>query len=119
MNKMVPIVEQKLAFYQNITTGADKWLSDYLKANNLHILTRFLKNKELVTNFFKQVYSELQPRIVLCGINPGRYGAGKTGVPFLDYLSLSEFFQNIKSTDHERSAQFVYKVIQTYGKRVE
>jgi hypothetical protein len=116
VNKMVKIVEQKLAFYQSITIGDNKWVNDHLKKENKHILTGFIENKELVINFYKQVYSELQPRIVLCGINPGRLGAGKTGVPFLDYLSLSKFFPDIKSTDHEQSSQFVYKVIKTFGK---
>lgn len=116
MNKMVKIIEQKLDFYQSITTGENKWMSDYLKKENIHILTGFIENKDLVINFYKQVYSNIHPRIVLCGINPGRFGAGKTGVPFLDYLSLSEFFPDIKSTNRENSAQFVYKVIESYGK---
>lgn len=116
MNKMVEIVEQKLGFYESITIGDNKWVSDDLKKENIHILTGFIENKDLVNNFYKQVYSEIQPRIVLCGINPGRLGAGKTGVPFLDYLSLSKFFPDIKSTDREHSAQFVYKVIESYGK---
>ena len=116
MNKMVKIVEQKLDFYQSINIGDNKWVSDDLKKENIHILTGFIENKDLVNNFYKQVYSEIQPRIVLCGINPGRHGAGKTGVPFLDYLSLSKFFPDIKNTDREHSAQFVYKVIESYGK---
>ena len=52
---------------------------------------------------------------VICGINPGRNGAGKTGVPFLDFNSLSQLLPNLKKEDSERSSQFFFEIVEHFG----
>jgi hypothetical protein len=52
---------------------------------------------------------------VLCGINPGRKGAGKTGVPFLDNNSLKTLIPSVAGEDREISASFIYSIIQEIG----
>lgn len=54
-------------------------------------------------------------RIVLCGINPGKNGAGKTGIPFIDFRSLSHLLPDTKQDDCESSAEFIYSIISEIG----
>jgi len=52
----------------------------------------------------------------LCGINPGRFGAGLTGVPFIDFKSLSILLQNNSLPQNkENSSQFIFSVIEEIG----
>lgn len=113
---MQRILEQKLDFYKQITTGEKKWIHEELHHQQIEILTGFIKNIEMVRAFYRTYYKNSNTnRIVLCGINPGRFGAGKTGVPFLDFKSLSNLIPNVKKDDSEGSAQFVFKVISNIG----
>jgi len=32
--------------------------------------------------FYKKYYNDNNPRFLILGINPGRFGAGVTGIPF-------------------------------------
>lgn len=52
---------------------------------------------------------------MICGINPGRYGAGETGIPFLDSKSLYDMGFDVKSNGSERSAEFFYEVVKEFG----
>ena len=38
--------------------------------------------------FYHRYYADEKPRIAILGINPGRFGAGVTGVPFTDPVTL-------------------------------
>jgi hypothetical protein len=51
------------------------------------------------------------------GINPGRFGAGVTGIPFTDTKRLEEkCWLTIEGlTTYEPSSVFVYDVIEAYG----
>lgn len=76
----------------------------------------FVSGYELVKEFYQSVYTKSSARLVLCGMNPGRFGAGKTGIPFLDFRSLSKIMPTVNKQDSERSAGFVFDVIERYGK---
>ena len=59
----------------------------------------------------------LSIRISIFGINPGRFGAGLTGISFTDPIRL-ELVCGIKNDlkkKPEPSSRFVYKVIEAYG----
>jgi len=43
----------------------------------IEMLDEFLDNWPTVERFYSEYYSKGLPKIVLCGINPGRRGAGK------------------------------------------
>ena len=70
-----------------------------------------------VTAFLNKYYSDQHPRQMLFGINPGRYGAGTTGINFTAPKQLTEVLR----IDHtfrnqtELSAEFIYEVIAVYG----
>lgn len=67
--------------------------------------------------FYKKYYSDQKSRRMIFGINPGRLGAGVTGVPFTDTHRLEEkcgiVIEGLVS--HEPSSVFVYDVIEAYG----
>lgn len=67
--------------------------------------------------FYRKFYHDERPRRLILGINPGRFGAGLTGVPFTDPKRLEEKcgipFPGEKA--HEPSSVFVYAVIEAYG----
>jgi len=67
--------------------------------------------------FYKKYFADNKPRRFVLGINPGRHGAGITGVPFTDPKILSEVcnIANDFPQKHELSAIFVYEVIEAYG----
>lgn len=67
--------------------------------------------------FYKRYYSDDRRRFLILGINPGRFGAGYTGVPFTDTKRLVadcgiEFPGPVT---HEPSSVFVYEVIKAMG----
>ena len=72
---------------------------------------------ELVKKFFEKYFNDTKPRHLMLGINPGRYGAGITGVNFTAPRQLKE---NCKIDHHlgltsELSAEFIYDMIGEYG----
>ena len=67
--------------------------------------------------FYKKYYNDHQQRHLILGINPGRFGAGVTGIPFTDTKRLkNECGLNYSGKEtHEPSSVFVYEVIEAYG----
>jgi hypothetical protein len=67
--------------------------------------------------FYRKFYNDPGPRHLILGINPGRFGAGVTGIPFTDSKRLRNAceleYSGIET--HETSAVFVYDVIEAYG----
>lgn len=73
--------------------------------------------REAMTLFYQKFYADHQPRIFLFGINPGRFGAGVTGVPFTDPIRLWEKcgIPNDFARRQELSSVFVYEFIDAFG----
>lgn len=71
----------------------------------------------VMTAFYEKFYSDSNPRIFIFGINPGRFGAGVTGVPFTDPIRLKEAckIDNEFAKKPELSSVYVYQFIQAYG----
>lgn len=110
-----------------MTTFADRVISFN---NNLHFGGRLPKGIKVmnpfkdcpeilpvVKEFYKTFYDDNNKRHLILGINPGRFGAGATGIPFSDTKRLSEFcgikVDGLKT--HELSSVFVYDLIKAYG----
>lgn len=83
------------------------WLFPYKQAETIQALTAF----------YQKYYSNDQQRVFLFGINPGRFGAGITGVPFTDPIRLKTEcgIENDFPKKPELSAQFVWQFINAYG----
>lgn len=90
-------------------------INQLLKSGNISILDDFLNNWKNIETFYKEYYSDGIPKIVLCGINPGKNGAGKTGIPFSDFESISKLIQGIDRRDNERSATFFNEIVEHFG----
>lgn len=71
----------------------------------------------LITKFYKKFYDDNRKRCMIMGINPGRFGAGITGIPFTDTRRLKEKcgipFPDFDS--YETSSVFIYDMIDKYG----
>jgi len=72
---------------------------------------------QTVTGFFNKYYADQHPRQLLFGINPGRFGAGTTGINFTAPKQLTEIIgiEHGFKYQTELSAEFIYEVITLYG----
>jgi Domain of unknown function (DUF4918) len=72
---------------------------------------------KLASRFYEKFYADKKPRSFLFGINPGRHGAGVTGVPFTDPIRLAGEcgIANDWKKKGELSSEFIYTVIGAYG----
>ena len=111
---MQDIIELHLNFYNRIFSDLE--VREKLKREKISILNGFIENSELVRRYNREFYISKTPRIVFCGINPGRNGAGKTGIPFIDYNGASQLLSDNDQNDKEASAQFILSVITEIGK---
>ena len=63
----------------------------------------------VISQFYHKFYDDTCPRYLILGINPGRFGAGVTGIPFTDTKRLSEKCDlSIPGVDHLRHLQRLY-----------
>lgn len=71
----------------------------------------------LTRKFLDQYYSDVQPRHLILGINPGRFGAGLTNIAFTDPLHLKQECGIYSSFPEkaELSAVFIYEVVRQMG----
>ena len=88
--------------------------------DGISIMNPFRDNSQIIpisSGFYRKYYNDNYPRHLILGINPGRFGAGVTGIPFTDPKRLIEicaleFHGELK---HEPSSVFVYEVIDAFG----
>lgn len=73
--------------------------------------------RELVTLFHRKYFSDRTPRMLMLGINPGRLGAGSTGICFTDTkrceADLGLSVNGMRT--HEPSSDFFYRAIRAAG----
>jgi hypothetical protein len=105
--------DRVLAFYRLLQPpdlplpAGFSWLFPYEQA----------ETRRVMTLFYQKYYADDQPRFFLFGINPGRFGAGITGIPFTDPVRLEQDcdIPNAFPKKQELSAQFIWQVIQAFG----
>lgn len=70
-----------------------------------------------VREFLDRYFGDNKKRVLVFGINPGRFGAGITGVTFTDPVALAEHCDIGKGLPRRReiSSVFIYKVIERCG----
>lgn len=86
----------------------------------IRIMNPFKESKEAMKisqAFYRKYYSDDKQRHIILGINPGRFGAGLTGIPFTDPKRLvSECGISYNGpVTHEPSSVFIYDMIKAYG----
>ena len=86
---------------------------------NIRVMNPFKENPEVLeisSAFYRKYYVMSNPRTLILGINPGRLGAGATGIPFTDPKRLkSHCGMECSFSLHEPSSVFVYEVVDAYG----
>lgn len=103
-----------MAFHKKLVyTGA-------LLPPGIRIMNPFLESREamrVTKEFLGKYFDDNNPRRLILGINPGRLGAGLTGVPFTDpKRMISECGIDYKGVmAHEPSSVFVYEMISAFG----
>ncbi len=73
--------------------------------------------QRIVTRFHRKYYSDEKPRVLMLGINPGRLGAGSTGLPFTDTKRCeSDLGIPVNGLHtHEPSSDLFYRMIRAAG----
>jgi len=86
----------------------------------IRIMNPFQENVEIMNlsaKFYRKYYNDQNRRHLILGINPGRFGAGITGIPFTDPKRLVEkckiSFDGPPA--HEPSSVFIYEMIDAFG----
>ncbi len=86
----------------------------------IRIMNPFRENENILpvsSTFYRKFYNDKNPRHLILGINPGRFGAGLTGIPFTDPKRLVGECGIAYSGQitHEPSSVYVYDMIREYG----
>ena len=73
--------------------------------------------QQIVREFYGRFFSDNGPRVFVLGINPGRFGAGVTGISFTTPQNLRRYcgIDNTLSDTPELSSRFVYQVVDAFG----
>lgn len=103
---------QVLEFYRTlprprVTSAPVEWIDPY----NTPEVCRCMEA------FYGRFYGDDRPRLFVFGINPGRFGAGLTGIPFTDSHALANSCGIATSLPQwqELSATFIHWVVQEWG----
>lgn len=74
------------------------------------------ETRKCMSAFYHKFYDDHQKRTFILGINPGRFGAGLTGVPFTDPIRLNQLgIENMFPQKPELSSVFIYDMIDACG----
>ena len=106
------VAEKILTFYQSLSI--DEPLPDHVEVMNPY---QEKETFEVCSKFYRKYYNDHGNRILILGINPGRFGGGITGVPFTDPIKLETYcnIPNSLQKKPELSADFIYQMINAYG----
>ncbi len=99
---------RKLEFKGSLPDGIN--IMNPFRGGNDYIL-------QVSSAFYRKFYSDNSPRRLILGINPGRFGAGFTGVAFTDTKRLTSEcgIPYTGRQTHEPSSVFIYEMIKAYG----
>jgi len=73
--------------------------------------------QRIVAEFYTKFFSDTAPRVFVLGINPGRFGAGVTGISFTTPQNLRRYcgIENSLRDTPELSSRFIYQVVDAFG----
>ncbi|MFN2457836.1 MAG: uracil-DNA glycosylase family protein [Chitinophagaceae bacterium] len=109
---MITWAENIIHFYQNLQPPFHlpddvEWLMPQTR----------VEVQNVQKHFYSKFYNDNNQRTLILGINPGRFGAGATGINFISARQLTDHFRipHLLKLQSELSAEFIYEVIQAYG----
>lgn len=111
-------------FAENIIAFNKQLNFDGFLPDGIEVINPFRNNPEadlLSQSFYRKYYNDHTRRRIILGINPGRFGAGVTGIPFTDPKRVIEKCKLVYKGEpkHEPSSVFVYEVIDAFGGPVQ
>ena len=88
--------------------------------DGIRIMNPFRENEQVMevsSAFYRKYYNDRNPRHLILGINPGRFGSGLTGIPFTDpkHVTANCGIPYSGPMAHEPSSVFVYDMIRAFG----
>jgi hypothetical protein len=87
--------------------------------DDVEVMNPFVVPETMDVNiqFYNKFYNDARKRVFILGINPGRFGAGVTGLCFTDPVRLEQELQIPSPFPKmtELSSRYVYDVIAAYG----
>lgn len=119
-NRLDPAPGSQLTFCDNVLRF-NSWLQKVRLhvPNGIEVLEPFRSEEvnRVASEFYRKYYSDHDPRCFIFGINPGRFGAGLTGIPFTDPVNLEQCcgIKNSFRMRHELSSIFIYEMINSLG----
>jgi hypothetical protein len=114
-------------FLEDMNKNWASWHLDYYsllsgtwpKHPDVDLLLPYLEDeaKKIRSQFYHKYYGDHNPRQLWLGINPGRLGAGITGIAFSDPVCLEQYcnIENPWGKKQELSAQFIFRCINAFG----
>ncbi len=104
---------------QKITTFLHDLHPDFQLPEKVSIMHPFKEKpvQKVVHSFYHKFYNDTKGRILILAINPGRLGAGITGIPFTDPVRLQQIcgIPNSFEKRKELSGGFIYEMIEAFG----
>ena len=108
---MTNLSERIIRFYKEIPQPATP--------SSVKVMNPYRQKKvmQVVKKFYTRFFSDTQDRCFIFGINPGRFGAGITGIGFTDPINLEKYghIENDFPKKHELSSVFMYEMIEHFG----
>lgn len=105
-------------FYQNVLRYHFNLIPEITLPKGVEWLNPYAEKetRDCMTSFYREFYNDQRERIYILGINPGRLGAGLTGVPFTDPICLADLgIDNSFPKKHELSSIFIHEMISACG----
>jgi len=110
---MITFADRIISFYREISFEGKL-------PEGITLMNPFRDNSQIldtISIFYRKYYSDNGKRHLIMGINPGRFGAGATGIPFTDTIRLENIcgisIKGMKT--YETSSVFMYEMIDRYG----
>ncbi|MBT8190039.1 MAG: DUF4918 family protein [Saprospiraceae bacterium] len=108
-----------MTFAEGLITIYDKLDDNWRLPKDVSLIFPFSDPdvKTYLNAFYSRYFNDNKKRFFLFGINPGRFGAGLTGVPFTDPVILQERcdISNNAVKKNELSSAFIYEMIDYLG----
>lgn len=109
---MTTFADHAIAYYNALEAPADL-------PPNVGVMNPYQQPEvqRIVAEFYTKFYRDTNPRVFVLGINPGRFGAGVTGISFTTPQNLRRYcgIENTLPDTPELSSRFIYQVVNAFG----
>jgi len=114
-----PKTTANMTFSDHIINFIKNLSFPFLPQGEIEVMNPFEDNytMSVCEAFYKKYYNDGSKRIMILGINPGRFGGGVTGIPFTDPIRLQNDcgIPNIWPKKQELSSLFIYNMIDAFS----